>query len=206
MLANDGRNPRGYRCEKNKHRENPGIESASGSLRAAGLKCIRSRNRVCLHLQSGNEGSSNYRGIQPIVTRFPPEDCVRLSGAGRMRKERKKTVGRGQREGKGEKKKTILHDGKRGAKEARFRRLPATETPRNRRRQGGEGERDREKRKRNKRKARREMQIKRLLSLEHKLSPCVTIFCTKQEICNSFYGFSTNLCVIRDKKRYMHNS
>lgn len=153
--------------EKNKHRENPGIESASGSLRAAGLKCIRSRNRVSLRLPSGNEGSSNYRGIQPIVTRFPPEDCARLSEADRMWK--KKQWEKDREERKGEIKKTISRGEKRGAKEARFRQLPATETPRNRRRQGGEGERDREKRKRNKRKAKREMQIKRLLSSEHKL-------------------------------------
>lgn len=69
-----------------------GIESASESLRAAGLKCISIRpwNRVCLRLQSGSEVSSNYRGIQPIVTRFPPENRVRLSEADRMRKEGKK--------------------------------------------------------------------------------------------------------------------
>lgn len=113
-----------------------GIESASESLRAAGLKCIsiRPRNRVCLRLQSGSEVSSNYRGIQPIVTRFPPENCVRLSEADRMRKEGGKNMEKRQRGRKRE----IDKEGdiaRRGVEQKkRFRRLPATETPRNRRR------------------------------------------------------------------------
>ena len=142
MLLNNGRNPYGYRCENIKHRENPRIESTNKSLRAAKLKCIRSTtDRVCLRLRSGSEVSSNYRGIQPIVTRFPPENRVRLSESNAKRGENmKKKV---EREKERSTKKTISSDGEEEQKK-RFQRLPATETPRNRRQQSGEDRRDRE--------------------------------------------------------------
>lgn len=99
---------------------------------------------VCLHLQSGSEVFSNYRGIQPIVIRFSPEDRVQLSEADRMRKKGKKhgkkTERKRERKRKHDKENDIARRGKEQKK--RFRRLAATETPRNRRRQGGEGGRD----------------------------------------------------------------
>lgn len=183
MLLNNGRNPYRYRCENIKHRENSRIESASESLRAAKLKCIRSTaDRVCLHLRSGSAVSSNYRWIQPIVTRFPPENRVRLSEANRMRKEGKTWKKKVEREKEWSTKKTISCDGKK-SKRSDFNGYPQRrhlETVDSRVARIGEIEnsvkRIKEKREQT------EMQIKRLMSLERKLFTVRNIFYLKQEI------------------------
>lgn len=195
MLANDGRNPRGYRCENNEHRENPGIESASESLRAARLKCIRSAAESRLsasakwkrRLQQLSRNSTDRYpfpsgGPHPIVWSGP--DAERGEKTWKKDRERKR---------KGDKESDIVRQGEEQKK--RFRRLPTTETPRNRRRQG-EGGRDREKRKRNKRTVKTEMQIKRLMSLEHKLSPCAMSFARSRKYTTCFINFQW-ICVYR---------
>lgn len=80
----------GCQCENNKHREKPRIESADESPRTARLKCIR---LVAEPSVSARWISSNYRGIQPIVTRFPPRtmaDCLKRAECKRRVKKRRK--------------------------------------------------------------------------------------------------------------------
>lgn len=136
-----------YQREHNKRRENPRIESADG--REIKMHPLPPRNRVCLCPRNGGEVPSNYRGIQPIVTRFPAEDrardCLKWSECGKRR------TNRGEREEKGRSGKRGRRRGcratsrraKKKGRKKRFRRLPATETPRNRRRQSGKEVRDR---------------------------------------------------------------
>lgn len=139
MLANDGGNPR-YpgidvkRINIEKIRE---IESASGSLEGRGIKMHpfgRGIASVCVCKVEAKAPAiiAEFNRSLPGSLQRTASDCLKRTGCGkREEKHGKRTEGKK----KGDKESDIARRG--GEQKKRFRRLPATETPRNRRRQGG---------------------------------------------------------------------
>lgn len=136
MRADDGEYPRGYRYKNNKYRENPGDRISKRVSKGRGIK---------MHLHSAAESrlstsakwkrslqqlSRNSTDRYPFPLRRTASDCLKRTGCGKRGKNMEKRQ-RGR-------KREIDKEGdiaRRGAEQKkRFRRLPATETPRNRRR------------------------------------------------------------------------